>query len=119
MRTGPTNPILVSLIDDLRKNSVDQKVNIWDRVAEDLSRSTRQRRIVNLTSINMNTKANEIIVVPGKVLGNGELDHKITIAAFQFSGSAIEKINKSGSKIVSINELAKESPKGKKIRIIG
>jgi len=34
-----------------------------------------------------------------KVLGNGELEKKITIKAHKFSKSAIEKINNSGSKI--------------------
>lgn len=119
MRTGPTNPILVNLIEDLKQKSEEQNVNIWGRVAEDLTKPSRERRIVNLSNININTKNNEIIVVPGKVLGTGDLDHKITIAAFQFSGSALEKIKKSGSKILSITELAKESPKGRKIRIIG
>ncbi len=43
---------------------------------------------------------------------------KFTIAAFSFSGAALDKINKVG-KTIPINELIKESPKGKKIRIIG
>ncbi|MEG1222656.1 MAG: 50S ribosomal protein L15 [Bacilli bacterium] len=34
-----------------------------------------------------------------KVLGNGELTKKLTISAHKFSKSAIEKIEKSGSKI--------------------
>jgi large subunit ribosomal protein L15 len=34
-----------------------------------------------------------------KVLGNGELNKKLTIQAHKFSKSAIEKIEKSGSKI--------------------
>ena len=34
-----------------------------------------------------------------KVLGNGELEKKLTIKAHKFSKSAIEKIEKSGSKI--------------------
>jgi large subunit ribosomal protein L15 len=34
-----------------------------------------------------------------KVLGSGELEKKITIQANKFSDSAIEKINRSGSKI--------------------
>jgi large subunit ribosomal protein L18e len=118
MRTGPTNPELRNLINELRKQSRDHQVKIWKRVAEDLEKPSRQRRIVNLYKINKYTKENETIIVPGKVLGVGELDHNLVVAAFGFSESAVEKINKIG-KAIQIKELIKESPKGKKIRIIG
>ena len=118
-RTGPSNPILQNLVMELKKKSREQSVNIWRRVANDLEKPTRQRRVVNLSSINRYTKENEIIVVPGKVLGAGNLKHKLTISAFQFSNGAIEKIEKVGAKIIPILELSKENPTGKSIRIIG
>ena len=118
-RTGPTNPILLRIIAELKKRSNEQDVNIWRRVADDLERPTRQRRVVNLSNISRYTKENEIIVVPGKVLGAGDLEHKVTISAFQFSDGAKEKIEKAGAKIVPLLELSKENPSGKGIRIIG
>jgi len=117
--TGPTNPTLKGLIEDLKKKSLDQKVNIWNKVASDLLRPSRKRRIVNLSKLSFHTKENETILVPGKVLGSGALDHKLTISAYQFSDSAKEKIVKAGGKIIPLNELIQESPKGKRIRIIG
>lgn len=117
-RTGPTNPLLQDLIKELKKKALEQKVNIWKRIAEDLERSTRQRRVVNIYRINKFTKDNETVIVPGKVLSVGELDHKVVVAAFSFSNSAFEKINKVG-KAMPINKLIQESPKGKKIRIMG
>ena len=118
-RTGPSNPILLRLIMELKKRSNEQDVNIWKRVANDLEKPTRQRRVVNLSSISRYTKENEIIVVPGKVLGAGNLEHKLTISAFQFSDGAKEKIEKVGAKIVPLLELSKENPNGKGVRIIG
>ena len=118
-RTGPSNPILLSLIMELKKRSSEQKVNIWKRVAVDLERSTRRRRVVNLSSLSRNTKENDIVVVPGKVLGSGNLEHKITISAFQFSEGAKEKIEKTGAKVVNLLDLSKENPSGKGIRIMG
>ena len=118
-RTGPTNPILQNLISELKKKSKEQSINLWKRVANDLEKPTRQRRVVNLSSISRHTKENEIIVVPGKVLGAGNLEHKLTISAFQFSDGAKEKIEKVGAKIVTLLELSKENPSGKGIRIIG
>ena len=113
-----TNPDLLGLIKELKKKSFEQKVKIWKRIAEDLEKSTRKRRIVNLYKINKYTKENETIIVPGKVLAVGDLDHNVVIAAFGFSNAALEKINKIG-KAISINELIQESPKGKRIRIMG
>jgi len=118
-RTGPTNIILIKLVAELKKRSNEQEAEIWRRVANDLERPTRQRRVVNLSSISRYTKENEIIVVPGKVLGSGDLEHKLTISAFQFSDGAKEKIEKAGSKIVPLLELSKDNPSGKGIRIIG
>ena len=117
-RTGPSNIVLSSLIQELRKKANEHKANIWKRIADDLEKPTRKRRIVNVYKINKFTKDNETVIVPGKVLAVGELDHNVTVAAFTFSGSASEKINKVG-KAIPINELLKEDPKGKKIRILG
>lgn len=117
-RTGPTNPELKTLIQELKDKSREHDVNIWRRIAEDLERSTRQRRIVNIYKINKYTEKDETVVVPGKVLAVGELDHNVVVAAFKFSGSAADKINKVG-KALTIDQLLKESPKGKGIRIIG
>ena len=58
-RTGPTNPLLQDLIGELKKRSNEQSVNLWKRIASDLERPTRNRRAVNLSRINRNTKENE------------------------------------------------------------
>jgi len=92
---------------------------MWKRVAKDLQKPTRARRIVNLTKINKFSKENDMVVVPGKVLGSGELDHKVTIAAFTFSKQAIEKIEGSKGTIYSLYEFMKKNPKGEKTRILG
>ena len=118
-RTGPTNPILLKLIAELKKKSSEQSANIWRRVADDLEKPTRQRRVVNLSSLSRYTQEDEIVIVPGKVLGAGNLNHKITISAFQFSDGAKEKIEKVGAKIVPLVELSKSNPSGKGIRIMG
>ncbi|MDP7115849.1 MAG: 50S ribosomal protein L18e, partial [Candidatus Woesearchaeota archaeon] len=74
-RTGATNDGMKTLIVELLKKASTDKIPLWKRVASDLSKPTRQRRIVNLSRINRFTKENETIVVPGKVLGDGLLDH--------------------------------------------
>ena len=118
-RTGPTNEKLKKLIVELKRLAIEKNIPLWKRIATDLEKPTRQRRVVNLSRINRYTKENEIIIVPGKVLGSGLLNHKLTIAAWQFSEGALEKIKKIDAKAIKINDLMKEEIKGKRIRIIG
>ncbi len=110
---------LRQLISELRKQSSVAGSALWDRIADELERPSRQRRAVNLSRISRFSKENENIIVPGKVLSSGDLSHKLTIAALSFSEQALEKIKQSNSKAVLIKELIKENPKGKSIRIIG
>ena len=118
-RTGPTNTILNGLITELKKRSTEQSVSLWKRIALDLEKPSRQRRVVNLSRINRYTDENDIIIVPGKVLGSGDLNHRLTISAYQFSEQAKDKLEKAGAKIMTLLDLSKEKPSGKKIRIIG
>lgn len=118
-RTGPTNPNLRLLVNELKKISSENNIKLWKRVALDLEKSSRQRCVVNLARISRHTKEDETIVVPGKVLGSGPLSHKLTIAAYSFSEGALEKITKAKAKAIKISELMKEQIKGKRIRIIG
>ncbi len=113
-----TNQHLVNLIQEMKKVSNEQNVNIWRRVASDLEKATRRTRVVNLSRLDKYTKSDEVIVVPGKVLGTGELTHKLTVAAFSFSDSAREKITGKGQ-VMTLAELLKKNPKGSKIKIIG
>jgi len=117
-RTGPTNLVLKKLINDLKILSQKDKSKLWKRIAYELEKPTRKRREANLYKINKYTKEDETALVPGKVLSLGELDKKITVAAMNFSDAARSKINKVG-KAISIQELVKQNPKGKKVRIIG
>jgi large subunit ribosomal protein L18e len=107
------------LVQELKKKSIEEKVAIWKRIATDLEKPTRQRRIVNLFSLDKNAKDNEVVVVPGKVLGTGNISKKITVAAYTISKSAEEKLKSSGSSTMSIYELLEKNPKGKNVRILG
>jgi len=113
------NQNLQMLIRELKKKSIEKRVQIWKRIATDLEKPTKKRRIVNLSKINKYCNNNEIIAVPGKVLSMGELTKKVTVAAYNFSSKAKDKINSSGSKAISLQELIEQNPKGQKVRIIG
>ena len=119
MRTGSPNPHHQELIATLRRESHAQDARIWVAIARDLERSNRNRRAVNISRINRHTTDKETVVVAGKVLGSGVLDHSVTVAAWSFSESAREQITKAKGNCLSILELLKKDPKGKNIKIIG
>jgi large subunit ribosomal protein L18e len=114
-----TNQNLAELINELKKVSTINKVDLWKRIASDLEKPTRQRRIVNLSKISRYCSEDEVVVVPGKVLGSGDLSKKITVAAYQFSEQAIAKIKEAKGTTIDLQELIKKNPKGQKVRIIG
>ncbi len=118
-RTGPTNYQLQGLVKELKKKSIEDNSGIWKRIAVDLEKPSRQRRIVNLSRISRFCKEDETIVVPGKVLADGDIDKKINVAAFAFSKTAKEKILKSNGQLMTIPELMKKNPKTSEMRIIG
>jgi len=106
------------LIKELKTLAIKEDVKLWKRIATELERPSKNRRIVNISKIDKLSKPGEIILVPGKVLSSGELTHNITISAYAFSDSAKSKILVTG-KVISLEELMKQNPKGKGIRILG
>ena len=117
-RTGPTNPYLRQLIDELKEKSLELKAPIWREIAEKLSKSTRQRIEVNLSDIDRNITDGETVIVPGVVLASGNLTKKVNIVAWRFSKTAEQKIKNSNGKIMKIEDLLKENPKGSNVKII-
>jgi len=117
--TKTTNPEIIHLIRYLKKQSKTQEAGIWLDVAENLAKPSRQRVAVNLSRINRYTDKNATIVVPGKVLASGTLDHAVTVAAFSASEKAKEKLAAAKAKYLSITELVEKNPKGSNVKIIG
>lgn len=107
------------LIQELKKQSIQNNVKIWKRIATELEKPSRKRRTVNLYNINKNAKDNDTVIIPGKVLGTGDFNKKITIVAYDISKQAIDKVKKAGSNVISIPELLNKNPKGNKVRILG
>ncbi len=117
-RVISTNIVLRLLISDLRKYANQYKAPVWDAVAELLSKSSRKRPVVNLSKISRYSSDGDTIVVPGKVLGSGTLSKRVTIAAFSFSETALNKIKAGGGRGITIRDLLKENPEGRGVKII-
>jgi len=106
------------LIEELKKKSLENKAPIWRDIAEKLNKPRRGKIEVNLKHIDRFAGKNDFILVPGIVLGSGELTKSVNIAAWRFSAAAKEKIKKSKGNMMTIEEMVKEKPKGTGVKIL-
>jgi len=107
-----TNPEIVETIISAKKHKK------WLEIAGILAGSRKNFSDVNLSRISKEAKTGEVIVVPGKVLSQGEVDKKVKVAALGFSESAKEKLIKAGCTALSIFEEIKSNPEAKGVKII-
>ena len=114
-----TNQIILHLANTLRKASTKNDAQIWSKLAKFALKPSSARRVVNLTKVNKLTNENDVIVVPGKILGTGNISHKITLTSFSISNSAAQKVLKAGGQIMSFEDLIDKYPTGKGVNIIG
>ena len=114
-----TNPMLISLIQELKKQASQKDVALWKDIAVRLEKPSKNWPVVNLDRISKYTNEKETALIPGKVLSDGDITKKVSIAAWSFSTKAEKKIKKAGGKILTIEELMKNNPDGKNIRILG
>jgi len=113
-----TNPRLLNLISLLKDASRQNEVNVWRDIASRLEAPARNYAEVNLSKINRYASNGETIVVPGKVLGSGILETSVRIAALNFSQSAETKIREAKGQCLTIEELLRDNPKGRGIRVL-
>jgi len=110
--TRKNNPVLVETIILAKKSPA------WKRVAEVISSPRKQKREKNLDEISKISKDGEGVIVPGKVLAQGELNKKLKIVALTFSRVAREKILNSKGEVITILDEIKKNPEAKNLRIL-
>ncbi len=95
-----------------------KKAKGWVEVASLISAPRKNHSNVNVSKINDEAKAGDVVVVVGKVLSQGEISKKVKVAALGFSAGAKDKLLKSGSTTSNILEEIKSNPEAKGIKII-
>lgn len=113
-----TNPRIVRLIGELKAASRESGAPLWRDVARRLEKPNRSYAAINLSKINRHTQSNDTILVAGKVLAAGDLEHGVIVAALNFSSQARSKIIAAGGKCLMIENLIAEHPKGSGIKIL-
>ena len=95
-----TNQLVLTMVKELKTASAKNKAPIWAELAEMAQKPKIAKRLVNVTKINRVTADNDIIVIPGKVLGTGNISHKVTLCSFSISTAAAKKIKAADRKSV-------------------
>lgn len=90
----------------------------WQKIAGILTNSTRKNMYFNLNEISNQIKDEKIVLIPGKVLSQGEINKKIKIIALNFSEKAKEKLLKSSCEVSDILNEIKSNPDFKDIKIL-
>ena len=71
-----------------------------------------------MDKINKEAREGETLVIPGKVLSQGEIKKKVKIVALGFSENAMEKLSTEKVAFSTIDEEIKKNPEAKGIRIL-
>lgn len=114
-----TNQVVIRMAKDLKKASMKNDAPIWAKLAEYALKPSVARRDINLNRIGQLTKENDTVVFPGKVLGTGNVSHKITLCSFSISNSAANKILENGGKLINYSDLIEQNPTGKGVILLG
>ncbi len=114
-----TSQVVIHMAKDLKKASTKNDAAIWGKLAEYALKPSIARRDLNLNRIDQLTKENDIVVFPGKVLGTGNISHKIILFSFSISNSAATKIIKKGGKLITYSDLIEQNPTGKGVVLLG
>ncbi|MEM3112855.1 MAG: 50S ribosomal protein L18e [Candidatus Pacearchaeota archaeon] len=107
-----TNPNLVETIIKSKKSKN------WQKISHLISMPKRKMIVANLDEIDKQSIDGDFLVVPGKVLGVGELNKRVKISAYSFSSSAKEKLNNAKIEVLTIQEAIQKNPEAKNIKII-
>lgn len=113
------NTMIDNTIWMLRQAFKKNKAKIWRALEEELAGSRANRREINIRRLAEISNPEQIVVIPGKVLGTGNLGHKLTVCAFSISENAARKITTAGGRIITFEDLMNAYPEGKGVRIIG
>jgi large subunit ribosomal protein L18e len=107
-----TNPQLAATA------SLASKSPAWFKFAKLFSQSTRKHSAVNLGKIDTQTSMGDTIIVPGRVLGVGEITKKVRICSFGISKEARENLKKTRSEWIHVLDEIKKNPKAEGIKVI-
>jgi large subunit ribosomal protein L18e len=117
-KTEKANPQFQLLIEKLKAYAREHQADVWKEVARRLEAPSNNYAKVNLSHLNRHTNSGDVVVIPGKVLGAGSIDHPISVGALNFSANARLKLLAASGTVMTIDEILDGFPKGSNVRVI-
>ena len=98
--TGPKKLETIKTIAALERHYRKTKQAIWLDIAERLKKPSRQRASINLWKLEKLCEIfdKKTLIVPGKILGFGEITKHVTVIALEYSADAKKKISEKKAK---------------------
>lgn len=90
----------------------------WLPIAKTLSRSRRNYSAINLKDIDKNSAEGDTIIIPGKILSQGDITKKIRLCALSISKEARGKLKNTKSEFFHLMNEIKNNPKAEGIKIL-
>ncbi len=115
--TSP-NPMMRRTLVLLERAGKKEGAPIWRQAGKLLGASALDKVEVNLGRLSRIADEGVALLVPGKVLGSGQIEKKVTVGAFSFSAAARSKIAAKGGTAMSISEFVKKHPKGRGVKLV-
>lgn len=103
----------------LERYSKKSGQRLWADVSKGILASRKNRPSVNVSEISRNAKDGSSVIVAGKVLGSGTIDHRVLVAADSFSSSARAKIIAAGGECIGLKEIMDANKNMKGVLLIG
>ena len=109
----------VKLVVSLEKTARKTKKALWEDLAERLQSPRRNKVAVNLEKLNRiaSTAKGKTLLIPGKVLAQGELNEKTIIVAISASEEAKKKIKAKGE-FITLKEFVEKGAKADLSKVI-
>lgn len=111
------NPVRKKAVARLERHARQEDAAVYQKAADELSRSNRDRATVNISKIERVADDGDTVLVPGKVLGSGRLTTDVDVAALQFSDGAREAVDEQGTTYY-LQELLDDNPSGDEVRLV-
>jgi large subunit ribosomal protein L18e len=119
LKKRSSNPIINETLKKLESVPKEQNKTFWIGIIEMISRPNSRRPVVNVGKISQLTKENDVVLIPGKILGGGLVDHAITVGALFMSKAAGKKIATAGGSVLNLVEFAEKYADGSGIIVMG
>lgn len=92
---------------------------VYKRAVKMLSKKNNQLVEVNVGKLDLVSSEDGILLVPGKVLGEGDVSKKLHVGAVAFTASAAQKISSAGGEALLMKDFVAKFGEGKGVFLVG